>query len=271
MKTELDSPLGQKTDYVARYSPELLFGVPRSKGRKSLGSTANLFHGADIWNAYEISWLNESGVPQVALGEFIFPHHSDNLVESKSFKLYLNSFNNEQFTSEKEVIATIRRDLSKCANAPVEIRFSAADISCAIEGMPGQNIDKLDISTNTYKPDKNLLACAQNASVVSEVLNSKLLKSNCLVTGQPDWAHVMVHYQGKAIDHEGLLKYIISYRNHQGFHEHCVESIFTDIMTKCSPEKLTVYARYTRRGGLDINPFRSNFESPPHNIRHAQQ
>lgn len=266
------SPLGQKTDYIEMYDAELLFPIPRESKRFELNIPSKLpFHGMDIWNAYEISWLNPQGLPQVAYGVFTFPCNSKNIIESKSLKLYLNSFNQTKFRSLETVQETIRTDLSKTSDSVVKINlFSPSDWhTTPCHDFEGICLDNLESNTDTYQPEPDFLI--SNEPVVEETLFSHLLRSNCPVTGQPDWASVLFRYKGKQIDREGLLKYVISFRTFYEFHEQCVERMFVDIMKHCQPEKLTVYARYTRRGGLDINPFRSNFESPPKNIRSFRQ
>ncbi len=245
-----NSPLGKKTSYIDKYDKSLLFPIARATQR-NLDVKQLPFKGWDIWNAYEISWLNSKGKPQIALAEFIIPHDSPNLIESKSLKLYLNSFNNENYASEDDVLALIQKDLSEASGSNVQISFyKETHITNAT------NIDDLDVDVDQYIVDSNLLKTKDLQ--VSESLYSNLLKSNCPVTGQPDWASVFIQYKGQQIDHASLLKYIISFRNYQEFHEQCVEKIFLDIMDKCQPKTLTVYARYTRRGGLDINPVRTN-------------
>ena len=225
-------PLGQSTQYPDQYDPSLLFPIPRIENRKKLGIKENQalpFVGVDIWNAFELSWLNKKGKPQIALAEFQIPADSPNMIESKSFKLYLNSLNSARFEDDNEVKDRLITDLSAVAGSKITTR-------------------------------------------IEQCLVSHLLKSNCPVTGQPDWASVQIRYQGRPILEEGLLRYLIGFRQLGEFHEHCVETIFTDIKRQCKPEKLSVYARYTRRGGLDINPFRTDHNSPwPENIRHARQ
>jgi len=269
------SPLGKPTEYRADYAPELLYPIPRQLKRDELGiSAATLpFVGEDIWNAYEVSWLNPKGKPVVALATFRVPADSPNLVESKSFKLYLNSFNQTAFADAAAVEAVLVSDLSAAAGAPVgakiEVLSSRPQVSV---GYPaGELLDELDIACDTYQPAPDLLA-AVDGEIVEETLYSHLLKSNCLVTGQPDWAMVVIRYRGRPIDRPGLLRYIVSFRNHNEFHEQCVERIFCDISRQCAPGALAVYARYTRRGGLDINPFRSSGEfPPPDNTREVRQ
>ncbi|MDM9618306.1 NADPH-dependent 7-cyano-7-deazaguanine reductase QueF [Kosakonia cowanii] len=267
--------LGKTTDYRDTYDASLLQGVPRSLNRDPLGLKAdNLpFHGADIWTLYELSWLNANGLPQVAVGQVELDYASLNLVESKSFKLYLNSFNQTRFASWDEVRSTLQRDLSACAQGAVSITLYRVD---ELEGQPvarfaGLCIDDQDIAIDNYEFDAALLTDAAHGEVVEETLVSHLLKSNCLITHQPDWGSVQIQYRGAQIDREKLLRYLVSFRHHNEFHEQCVERIFTDIQRFCQPESLSVYARYTRRGGLDINPWRSNTDFVPATGRLARQ
>ena len=264
--------LGQKVDYIEQYTPELLQGVPRTLSREQIGVSQPLpFGGVDIWNGYELSWLNPKGKPQVAILQCQVPIDSQNLIESKSFKLYLNSFNQSVFGSADEVARHLSKDLSACAQAPVKVQlFSAGQFGALHLGeLDGTVIDDLDIEINAYEPSPELLTTGDQQ--VSETLVSHLLKSNCLITSQPDWASVQIHYEGAAIDHAGLLAYLISFRRHNEFHEQCIERIFCDLMNRCKPHKLAVYARYTRRGGLDINPLRANFDFNISNNRLARQ
>lgn len=268
-------PLGKATAYKSEYDPALLCPVPRRLKREELGLTGPLpFHGVDIWNAYEVSWLTPKGRPVVAMGEFRIPCESPFLVESKSFKLYLNSFNQTRFDDFAAVRAVMSGDLAEATGAPVEVRLISeqqfAGESFGV--LPGECIDDQDITVAGYALEPELLEKAADvARPVEETLHSHLLKSNCLITDQPDWGSVMIRYRGGRIDREALLRYIISFRQHNEFHEQCVERIFTDLLRFCRPERLTVYARYTRRGGLDINPWRSNFESEVGNVRLARQ
>ncbi|WP_339722933.1 NADPH-dependent 7-cyano-7-deazaguanine reductase QueF [uncultured Paraglaciecola sp.] len=253
--------LGKATEYREIYAPDLLQAVPRSMNRVELNLGAELpFYGTDRWNGYELSWLNAKGKPKVAIMRCEVPATSPNLIESKSFKLYLNSFNQSHFDSIDSVTEALTKDLSQCAGEKVEVElFKAAEFSqMRIESFDAVCIDDLDIEVKNYQLEPAYLST--NSEFVEETLSSDLLKSNCLITNQPDWGSVCIRYQGQQINHEGLLRYLISFRQHNEFHEQCVERIFCDIMAKCKPQKLTVYARYTRRGGLDINPFRSNFE-----------
>ncbi len=256
--------LGKTTDYASKYNPALLQGVPRSLNREDLQLDENNlpFFGEDIWYGYELSWLNSKGKPIVALAEFRFPVTSKHLIESKSFKLYLNSFNQSKFASWQDVEDALTEDLSKVAGAPATVTLFEVD-NCPILGIADINahkIDDLDIEVNNYQFDRTLLkGCVdESQSVIEEHLVSHLLKSNCLITNQPDWGSVYIKYRGKPIDHKTLLKYLISFREHNEFHEQCVERLYTDIMEFCGCESLSVFARYTRRGGLDINPFRSS-------------
>ena len=259
-----DSPLGKTVAYLDHYAPHLLFALPRASQRTELGLDAARplpFGGHDVWNAYELSWLNPRGKPMVALGRFVVPAESPNLVESKSLKLYLNSFNQSAFADAAEVQACITADLSRCAGAPVAVHIAPLGERPRRElAWPdGTLLDELDIAIDRYTPAPELLrrADAVPAGEIEERLCSHLLKSNCLVTGQPDWGTLCVRYRGAPIDHAGLLRYIVSLRQHNEFHEHCVERIFCTLMERCAPRELAVWARYTRRGGLDITPFRA--------------
>ncbi|WP_133647408.1 NADPH-dependent 7-cyano-7-deazaguanine reductase QueF [Paraburkholderia flava] len=269
------SPLGKPSAYLEQYDASLLFPIARRNAREQIGIGAQLpFFGSDIWNAYELSWLNTRGKPQIAVATFYVPADSANIVESKSFKLYLGSFSQTTFDSIETVRDTIRRDVSAVCGATVSAHLAppAEFGKLQLEEFDGLSLDRLDLDTDVYHPDASLLKAALDESPVEETLYSNLLKSNCPVTGQPDWGSVQIHYAGPQIDHAGLLRYIISYRNHTGFHEQCVERIFIDIARQCQPLKLAVYARYTRRGGLDINPFRTNYNLPmPDNLRTARQ
>ncbi len=269
------SPLGKTAAYQTQYAPELLFPIPRQQKRDELQLTGTLpFFGVDIWNAYELSWLNMRGKPQVAIATISAPADSANIIESKSFKLYLNSFNQTRLASSDALLALLREDLSKGFGAPVHIVLTQPDgfDSVKMGELDGLLLDRLDVEIDQYSPSPSLLSSARGEAPVEEKLVSHLLKSNCLVTGQPDWASVQIRYVGPQIEQEGLLKYLIGFREHNEFHEQCVERIFVDILRQCAPEKLAVYARYTRRGGLDINPWRSNFSGPPpKNLRTARQ
>lgn len=266
-------PLGQKTDYVSEYDPGLLFPIARLDKWQDMGIESERlpFHGEDIWNAYELSWLNEKGKPIVAMAEFRLPCSSPNIIESKSFKLYLNSLNQMRYKDAYEVQALLEADLSQAAGAPVTVIIRNVD---AMESLvvltPDYCIDGLDVVVDEYHPNAQLLTIEEGA-VVEERLVSHLLKSNCPVTNQPDWGSIFIDYRGSQISHEGLLKYVASFREHTDFHEQCVERIFIDIMTQCKPESLVVYARYVRRGGLDINPYRSTHEIVLGNDRLTRQ
>ena len=267
--------LGQKTEYASQYDRTLLQPVPRALNRDGLGITQNqpFTIGADIWTAYEISWLNEKGLPQVAIADIYLDYQSQNLIESKSFKLYLNSFNQSKFADFNAVQQTMQRDLSECAQGDVTVRLNPVAVydSQKIDHLQGDCIDEQDIEITSYEFNADWLKDCVSDEIVEEKLVSHLLKSNCLITNQPDWGTLHIHYIGKKINHEKLLRYVVSFRQHNEFHEQCVERIFCDLMHYAKPEKLTVYARYTRRGGLDINPFRSNFENLPKNLRLARQ
>ncbi|MGB6056083.1 MAG: NADPH-dependent 7-cyano-7-deazaguanine reductase QueF [Burkholderiaceae bacterium] len=269
------SPLGRPAQYVTRYEPSLLFPISRQPKREQLGIHGTLpFFGIDVWNAYEISWLNLRGKPQLAIATITVPADSPNIIESKSFKLYLNSFNQTRLAGTEALLELLRADLSAGFGAPVQIELVLpADFGSLKMGeLDGLLLDRLDIEVDAYQPDPQLLH-AEPEAIVEETLVSHLLKSNCLVTGQPDWGSVQIHYVGAPINQEGLLRYLIGFREHNEFHEQCVERIFVDILQRCRPQKLAVHARYTRRGGLDINPWRSNFTSGgrPPNLRNARQ
>jgi 7-cyano-7-deazaguanine reductase len=262
--------LGKPTVYVNTYTPELLHPIPRTLGRNQIGLGENLpFDGVDLWTGFELSWLNLKGKPVIALADFAFPCRSPFLVESKSFKLYLNSFNQTKFASMEDVQAILAKDLSEAAGSEVQVTLFSHAAPVPIDDFKGICLDDLDIETDTYAVDPSFLTTLPE--IVDRTYTTHLLKSNCMATGQPDWGSLMVRSVGPKIDPVGLLKYLISYRNHIGFGEHCIEKIYCDILKYCKPAKLTVYARYTRRGGLDINPFRSNFEQPPTNYRLSRQ
>lgn len=265
-------PLGIQVDHSETYDSGHLFPVPRQGARTELGiETALPFDGADIWNAYELSWLDARGKPRVAMGELIFPCTAVNIVESKSLKLYFNSLNQTRFESDDQVADCILKDLSDLVQAQVQVTlYSPEEASVFSIGRPkGLCIDHLDISADQYEVNPEHLRIGE--ATADENIYSNLLRTNCPVTGQPDWATVMIDYTGPAMDHEGLLKYLISFRCHTGFHENCVEKIFMDIQARCRPEALTVSARFTRRGGIDINPLRTSGNSPIVNTRLIRQ
>ncbi|AMK31935.1 NADPH-dependent 7-cyano-7-deazaguanine reductase QueF [Pseudomonas mosselii] len=269
------SPLGKSSEYIATYTPSLLFPIPRLAKWAELGVSADAlpWQGVDFWNCFELSWLLPSGKPVVAIGEFAIPCDSPNIIESKSFKLYLNSLNQTVFESVAALQACLVQDLSAAAGKPVAVKVSTL---AEVEGqgvttLPGQCIDALDVNISNYEqPQPELLRCAPER-VVEETVHSHLLKSNCPVTGQPDWGSVVVEYKGRALDHASLLTYLISFRQHADFHEQCVERIYLDLKNLLKPEHLTVYARYVRRGGLDINPYRSTGAINPQNLRLVRQ
>ncbi|PVZ85343.1 NADPH-dependent 7-cyano-7-deazaguanine reductase QueF [Serratia sp. S1B] len=267
--------LGKPTAYCDHYDATLLQAVPRSMNREPLGLYPESlpFHGADIWTLYELSWLNAKGLPQVAVGEISLSANSVNLIESKSFKLYLNSFNQTPFPDWQSVCATLQRDLSACAQGDVNVDLYRIDQleGSPIAGLTGECLDQQDISIDSYEFDANYLQGATTSVWVEETLVSHLLKSNCLITNQPDWGSVQICYRGPQINREALLRYLVSFRHHNEFHEQCVERIFNDLLRFCQPEQLSVYARYTRRGGLDINPWRSNVSFEPAPGRLARQ
>ena len=299
MTHSAQSPLGQVSAYADQYDATLLFPIARAGKRAEIGIAAASstptntapFFGADLWTAFELSWLNLRGKPQVALAHFTVPCETTNIIESKSLKLYLNSFNNTRFADVDVVKTRLRTDLSEAVWRNVEATPNTVTAPATPPGsigvrillpdlfdrepvyeLDGLSLDRLDVECTHRAPASGLLRAEQLEAPVSEVLTSNLLKSNCLVTGQPDWASVQISYTGAPIDHEGLLQYLVSFRNHNEFHEQCVERIFMDIWRRCQPLKLAVYARYTRRGGLDINPFRTSYpQALPGNTRTARQ
>ncbi len=276
------SPLGKASTYPDQYDASLLFPLARADKRHEIGAAdAPPFLGADLWTAFELGWLNLRGKPQVALAHFTVPCESTNIIESKSFKLYLGSFNNTRFTDVAQVQARLRADLDEALWRGAPVRRSSVGVRIVlpelferepVHELEGLCLDRLDIECTRYTPAPDLLHAAFDEQPVSEVLTSNLLKSNCLVTGQPDWGSVQIAYSGSQINQEGLLQYLVSFRNHNEFHEQCVERIFMDLWTRCKPARLSVYARYTRRGGLDINPFRTSHpQALPRNVRTARQ
>jgi len=272
-----DLPLGKSVGYPKHYDASLLQPIARSLGRsglKSLNADQPLpFKGWDLWRGYELSWLDSKGKPQVAVLKAWIPCDSPYIIESKSFKLYLNSLNNERFANPEEVRLIIQADLSARIGSEAKVQVLPVD-AFAKEPIdePSQGcLDTLDVTIDSYQPDPGLLVC-DSGRIVTEQLFSRLLRSNCPVTGQPDWASIHIHYTGPAIDHGSLLQYIVSYRSHEGFHEQCAEQIFCDLMHYCGTVSLSVLARYTRRGGLDINPWRATQDvSAPNVLRNGQQ
>jgi 7-cyano-7-deazaguanine reductase len=280
--TPEQSQLGRASAYADQYDPSLLFPISRATQREAMGirEGALPFFGADLWTAFELSWLNPRGKPQLAIAHFTVPCETPNIIESKSFKLYLNSFNSSVFVDQDAVRQRLRADLSEAVwrgsgrtgSVGVKLVPPAAFENEKVRELSGFDLDRLDIECNQYQPAPELLASDTTQAPVTETLTSRLLKSNCLVTGQPDWGSVEIRYSGPQIDQAGLLAYIVSFRNHNEFHEPCVERIFTDVWRRCQPNKLAVYARYTRRGGLDINPFRTSWpQALPENVRTARQ
>jgi 7-cyano-7-deazaguanine reductase len=281
MTTPDQSLLGKPAPYVDQYDASLLFPLSRAPKREEVGlGEAIPFFGADLWTAFELSWLTPRGKPQVAIAHVTVPCETPNMVESKSFKLYLNSFTNTRFDGPDAVRERIRDDVSEAAwrGAPaqssvgVKLLLPEQFDREPVRELDGLSLDRLDIECNDYQPRPDLLTAAFDERPVQETLSSNLLKSNCLVTGQPDWGSVQIRYAGPQIEQGGLLRYLVSFRNHNEFHEQCVERIFMDVWRRCKPVKLTVYARYTRRGGLDINPFRTSHPGAlPPNVRTARQ
>ena len=270
------SPLGSHTAYVNHYDVSLLFPIERNINwqKRSIERQTLPFlqhSGAvDIWNGYEISWLDKKGKPLVRVAQFTFSAHSPYIIESKSFKLYLNSYNLSEFSSEAMVLKQMQQDLSAVSGEPVEVVFYSLEQVPAVQQFAGRCIDDCDVQIDHYSPHAQLLE-ADQSNIVAEQLFSHILKSNCPVTGQPDWASISIDYKGPKLSESGLLRYLVSYREHGDFHEQCVENIFMDIWQHCQPQQLTVYARYIRRGGLDINPFRSSVAAVAENLRLSRQ
>jgi len=282
MMTPEQSQLGKASAYPDRYDASQLYPIARAPNRGEIGIGATLpFLGADQWTAFELGWLNRRGKPQLAVGHFTVPCETPNIIESKSFKLYLGSFNNTQFDDVDAVQACLRKDLNEALWRGAPAQGSGAGVRLLgpemfdqepVHELDGVNLDRLDVECTQYTPAPELLRADTDHQPVTETLCSRLLKSNCLVTGQPDWGSVQISYSGAQINQEGLLQYIVSFRNHNEFHEQCVERIYMDIWRRCKPTKLSVYARYTRRGGLDINPFRTSApQALPRNVRTARQ
>jgi 7-cyano-7-deazaguanine reductase len=281
MNTPDQSLLGKSTSYPSEYAPQVLFPMPRAAQRQEIGVDDKMpFMGADLWTAYELSWLTPKGKPQVAMARLVVPADSPNIIESKSLKLYLGSFTNTRLTGPDELLTRVRQDLSvalwrgsdRPGSVGVQLIAPEAFEREPIQELDGLSLDRLDIECTRYQPAPELLRAQFDEQPVTETLTSQLLKSNCLVTGQPDWGSVQIRYSGPQIDQEGLLQYLVSFRNHNEFHEHCVERIFMDVWRRCKPSQLSVYARYTRRGGLDINPFRTSHpQTLPRSIRTARQ
>ncbi|MDM0069465.1 NADPH-dependent 7-cyano-7-deazaguanine reductase QueF [Variovorax sp. J31P207] len=280
--TPEQSQLGRASAYADHYDAGLLFPIPRATQRDAMGIASDKlpFFGADLWTAFELSWLNARGKPQLAIAHFTIPCETPNIIESKSFKLYLNSFNSTVFADAQAVRERLRSDLGEAVwrgsdrSAGIGVKLLAPDVfdQEPVHELDGLDLDRLDIECAQYQPAPELLSADLTQPPVTETLTSRLLKSNCLVTGQPDWGSVQIRYNGPPIDQAGLLAYIVSFRNHNEFHEPCAERIFTDIWKRCQPTQLAVYARYTRRGGLDINPFRTSWpQALPANIRTARQ
>ncbi|HVE54493.1 MAG TPA: NADPH-dependent 7-cyano-7-deazaguanine reductase QueF [Ramlibacter sp.] len=281
MNSPEQSQLGKPVQYADHYDASLLYPIARATKREEIGiAGAPPFFGADLWTAFELSWLNPRGKPQLAIAHFTVPCETPNIVESKSLKLYLGSFNSTVFSGPEEVRDRLRADLSEVvwrgapAPATVGVKLVLPDAFDRepVHELDGLSLDRLDIECSAYTPAPELLAAAFDEPPVEEALTSNLLKSNCLVTGQPDWGSIQIRYTGPAIDQGGLLRYLVSFRNHNEFHEQCVERIFMDVWRRCRPTRLAVYARYTRRGGLDINPLRTSHPMAlPANIRTARQ
>ena len=262
-------PLGETSAYPDKYSPDELCAISRAESRGTLGLSGELpFHGVDIWNVWELTWLGQSGCPIVATAELRVPADSPNIIESKSLKLYLNSYSMSRFASTAEVAATIGEDLSDCAGARVDVSVSQVNRTEARRSarLAGPCLDSIVVDCDAFEVDANLLQ-ADRSTIAAEDLHTHLLRSLCPVTAQPDLASLQISYRGPKIDRASLLRYVVSYRQHSDFHESCIERIFVELMARCAPEQLSVHARYQRRGGIDINPYRSNTGGSPLNLR----
>ena len=262
-------PLGRNTDFPDKYAPQLLCAIARADSRARLGLTATLpFSGSDVWNAWDLTWLGTGGVPRVATGMIRIPAESPNIVESKSLKLYLNSFSMSEFASADEVAGIIGNDLGKCVGSECDVVLQSLDSTEArqVSRLAGRCLDGIDLNCSDWKVDAGVLR-ADDSTVVCEDLHTHLLRSLCPVTAQPDLGSLLISYRGPKIDEASLLRYIVSFRRHSDFHEACVERMFVDILSHCAPESLSLHARYQRRGGLDINPYRSSGQERQANLR----
>ncbi|MGI9260547.1 MAG: NADPH-dependent 7-cyano-7-deazaguanine reductase QueF [Woeseiaceae bacterium] len=258
------NPLGQSAEYPQEYAPEVLFAIPRTESRATLGIDADLpFQGSDIWNAWDFTWLDNRGQPVAGTASFSIDADSPNIVESKSLKLYLGSFAMTRYEDGVDIVKALYDDLTKLTGLPVSVAIDSNfdENVRVIEQLPGQNIDKQPMTRWSDEVDPELLRAADET--VTETLHTNLLRSLCPVTGQPDIGSLMIHYRGPRIDRSSLIDYIVSFRQHEDFHETCVERMFLDIKEHCGPDELTVYACYNRRGGIDINPFRTDFGDEP--------
>lgn len=271
-----DTGLGKAAEYVSRYTPSLLQPVLRSRLRAGLlpeGGGELPFEGADLWTAWELSWLDRDGKPEVAVAQIRVPCQSRAVVESKSLKLYLGSYAQTPFASTYDVARTLEADLSVTVGGQVVVDLLSLNqtVQAGVGVFPGESLDTLRVGDFVYMPDPGLLSVADENRIVSETLHTNLFRSLCPATGQPDIASVQVVYSGPLIDRESLLRYLVSFREYPGFHERCVEKIFLELMERCSPRELSVHARYLRRGGIDINPYRSTGKGIPAQIRLARQ
>jgi 7-cyano-7-deazaguanine reductase len=270
-----DTELGRRSEYVSQYTPSLLYPILRDRLRTGLLVDAGQlpFEGADLWTAWELSWLDRDGKPEVGVAQLRVPVASRAVVESKSLKLYLNSFSQSPFASAYDVVRTLESDLSVTVGAQVVVDLLTLNqaVSAGVSNLPGECLDTLKTENFVYRPDAGLLGRIEDGRAVAESLYTNLFRTLCPVTGQPDIGSLQITYSGTRIDRAGLLRYLVSYREYEGFHEHCVERIFLDIMDRCRPRDLSVYARYNRRGGIDINPFRSTGKTIPPHTRLARQ
>ena len=270
-----DTALGKRSEAVSQYTPSLLFPIDRSRMRGDLIAPGSElpFEGVDLWTAWELTWLDRDGKPEVGVLQISVPCDSRAIVESKSLKLYLGSFAQTPFASAYDVVRTLESDLSVTVGAQVVVDLLTISqaTQAGIASLTGESLDTIRIAAPVYQPDAGLLQRLETARLVSETLYTNLFRSLCPVTGQPDMASVQISYTGPRIEHEDLLRYLVSFRDYPGFHEHCVERIFVDILARCRPRELSVYARFLRRGGIDINPFRSTGKAVPSPTRLVRQ
>ncbi len=270
-----DTALGKRSAAVSQYTPSLLFPIDRSRVRAQLGVRAEElpFFGADLWTAWELTWLDRDGKPEVGVLQVRVPCESRAIVESKSLKLYLGSFAQTPFASAYDVVRTLESDLSVTVGAQVVVDLLSLNqvTQAGVSGLMGESLDSIRIASPVYHPDAALLERIETGRMVTETVHTNLFRSLCPVTGQPDMASVQISYTGPRIEHEDLLRYLVSYRDHPGFHEYCVEKIFLDLMERCRPRELSVSARFLRRGGIDINPFRSTGKIMPAVVRLVRQ
>ena len=265
----MNLPLGRESAYPQKYAPQVLCPIERALSRNPLRLGDPLpFSGTDIWNAWELTWLGQGDLPRVATAEIRVPVKSPNLVESKSLKLYLGSFAMSRFASAAEVEEVIARDLENCVGSPVVVQVLpvAETVARQPARLAGACLDEIEVECSDWEINPDLLK-SDPGKIVTEDVYTHLLRSLCPVTAQPDMGSLQISYTGPAIDHAALLRYVVSFREHNDFHEACIERMFVDLVERCGCEQLTVQARYLRRGGIDINPIRTNTGQTERNLR----